>query len=84
MRIVTTRVKICTFYAGFITNVATFITLAVNGEEFAPCIRLLLKHQSLIDAFACLVSAITILQKPLWLSGKKKDRRYTEMVYIGM
>ena len=57
----------------FITNVATLVTLTVNGEEFAPCIRLLLKHQSLIDVFACLVSAITVLQKPLWLSGKKRQ-----------
>ena len=55
---------------GFVTNFGTFLTLALNGEEFASCIRLLLKHQSLIDSFACLVAGLQILQTPLWLSGE--------------
>ena len=49
------------------------MTLALNGEEFASCIRLLLKHQSLIDSFACLVAGLQILQTPLWLSGKYNE-----------
>ena len=57
------------FIVGLITNFGTFLTLAINGEEFAPCIRLLLKHQSLIDAFACLVAALQILQTPFWVTG---------------
>ena len=50
----------------------TFLTFTFNGDEFAQCIRLLLNHQSLIDAFACLVSALTKLQPSLWLTVKYK------------
>ena len=55
---------------GLITNFGTFLTLAINGEEFAPCIRLLLKHQSLIDSFACLVAGLQVLQTPFWVAGQ--------------
>ena len=61
---------------GFVTNFGTFLTLALNGEEFASCIRLLLKHQSLIDSFACLVAGLQILQTPLWLSGEYHESSF--------
>ena len=58
------------FSSGLITNFGTFLTLAINGEDFAPCINLLLKHQSLIDSFACLVAGLQVLQTPFWIPGK--------------
>lgn len=59
----------CSLVAGVATNAGTFATLAVSGRDFAPCIRLLLKHQSLIDAAACLVAVVSILTPPNWLTG---------------
>ena len=54
---------------GFLVNLATFITLWRHGKGFSPVIKLLLKHQTIVDGFACLIALILLLQQPMWITG---------------
>ena len=54
---------------GFFANIATVVTMTVNGKAFSPILLALLKHQSIIDATACLMVGVLLVQTPMWLPG---------------
>ena len=54
---------------GFFANMATVITLVINGKSFSLAIRVLLRHQSIVDASVCLFGALVLVQPFMWLSG---------------
>lgn len=56
---------------GFFANIATCITLSVNGNKFSPAILILLHHQSICDAFVCLTATLLIFEPFMWLPGVK-------------
>ena len=45
---------------GTLANIATVITLSKHGEAFPPIIRMLLKHQGVVDGLACSFAALII------------------------
>ena len=58
-------------FSGTLMNFGTFITIATNGKTFGVHVRFLIKHQSLIDGFACLVTSLILLQTDMrWTTGK--------------
>ena len=54
---------------GLLINLATFTTLWQNGRGFSPVIKLLLKHQALVDGLACAIALILLVQTPMWTTG---------------
>ena len=38
---------------------------------FSPAIRLLLKHQALVDSWICAMGTILLLQPPMWTTGNE-------------
>jgi len=64
------RVQLVMTCTGFFANAATFLTLTNNGGRFSPLIRLLIKHQSLVDLGACAMGALyLILPSMHWRTG---------------
>lgn len=55
---------------GIIANSMTFITLKYNGQMFSPVIRILLIHQSFIDATVCLFATLILAIPPMRVVGK--------------
>ena len=55
--------------SGFLFNLATFVTLLRNGKGFSPVIKLLLKHQAVVDGLACLIALILLIQPLMWTTG---------------
>ena len=49
--------------SGTLINFGTFVTIAKNGDGFGSHFKLLLKHQSLIDGFASLVTSLIFCGK---------------------
>lgn len=54
---------------GILVNVFTVITLSINGNDFTPVIRTILKHQSSIDTVICICSVINLVTKANSLVG---------------
>ena len=54
---------------GTLANIATVITLSRHGEPFSSIIRMLLKHQGVVDAFACSFAALLLVGKPNGVLG---------------
>ena len=54
---------------GFLANTVTFITLTRNGDMFQPAIRLLLKHQAVLDSLVCAMGTALLLETPMWTTG---------------
>ena len=54
---------------GSLANIITFITLSVNGMAFSPAILFLLRHQSMVDAIACVFATLHLVQDPNWVPG---------------
>ena len=54
---------------GFVANMATAITLVAHSETLSPIVCTLLRHQSILDAMACLSGAILIIQPANWIPG---------------
>ena len=54
---------------GFLANIATAITLVKNGSAFSKAILMLLLHQSIIDAIACLLAAFKLGWPQMWMTG---------------
>ena len=54
---------------GTFANIATVITLSKNGESFPSIIRMLLKHQGVVDALACSFAALLLVGKPNGVVG---------------
>ena len=50
---------------GIIANTVTLVTLIVNGDDFSEIIRMLLKYQSLLDAFNCLLGMLIFRLPPI-------------------
>ena len=50
---------------GFLINLATFTALWRNGRGFSPVIKLLLKHQAVVDGLACAIALILLVQSPM-------------------
>ena len=46
---------------GILANVATVLTLRVNGQDFTDAIKILFQHQSIIDALVCIDSLVFLL-----------------------
>ena len=66
------RVQLVMTFTGFFANAATYVTLTNNGGRFSPLIRLLIKHQSLVDLGACLMGAMYLLLPPMhWRTGSR-------------
>ena len=58
--------------AGFLANAATFVTLTLNGGRFSSLIRLLLRHQSMVDLGACAMGfAYLLLPSGHWMTGSR-------------
>ena len=60
---------VCTS-VGFLANLLTLVTLVRNHHGFSRLILILLRHQSLVDAWVCLLASIVILQPYMWLTGE--------------
>ena len=54
---------------GCIANLLTLFTLVAKHRGFARFILVLLRHQSLVDAWVCAMASILILQPFMWLTG---------------
>ena len=61
--------EIITTSFGFILNILTFITFMVSCRNFSPQTRILLQHQSFIDAAVCLIAMPNLLQPYMWKTG---------------
>ena len=62
--------QLVTVILGFVSNMATAITLWVNGDAFSTTALLVLfRHQSVADAGVCFTTALLILIPPTWLTG---------------
>lgn len=54
---------------GFLANTLTLIVLFLNYKGFSRVILILLRHQSIADAWVCLMAAILIKQPFMWMTG---------------
>ena len=54
---------------GTLANITTVITLSKHGESFPPIIRMLLKHQGVVDGLACSFAALLLVGKPNGVLG---------------
>ncbi len=58
-------INIISSLKGLIANSGTIITLLTNGDTFSPIVCLMLLHQSVVDAAACLF-VILLQLKPFY------------------
>ena len=63
------RLQLVLTVTGTVANSATFLVLTVNGGHFSPLILFLLKHQSFVDGWACVMGTALLLQPPMWETG---------------
>ena len=61
--------QLCVTTVGFLANFTVFVTLKLNGNNFTSAILLLLKHQAIVDSFACITALLLLVQRPMWASG---------------
>ena len=66
------RIQLVLTCAGFFANAATFVTLTLNGGRFSSLIRLLIKHQSMVDLGTCAMGfAYLLLPAGHWVTGSR-------------
>ncbi len=55
---------------GFLANSTTIYILSHGKKLFGSTLRILLRHQAGVDAFASICAIIIIVQKPFWTTGE--------------
>ena len=55
--------------AGLVSNLTTFITLALNSKGFSKINRLLLQHQAIVDTFICIMGITHYTQDRMWMTA---------------
>ena len=67
-----TSVQLTGAIVGVIANLATLITLTVNGEGFSDTIKMLFKYQSVMDCLCCLEAAVLFTLPPMGQTGNQQ------------
>lgn len=61
--------KIILLIVGITANVIILVTLIFNGKPFFPSTRALLRHQSITDAWICLMTILILVDQSFWTTG---------------
>ena len=65
------NVQVAITIIGLLANVATIVTLTVNGQDFSEIIKMLLIYQSVLDGLICLVACFLFKITPMAMTGYK-------------
>ncbi|ELU18362.1 hypothetical protein CAPTEDRAFT_185678 [Capitella teleta] len=69
--------------AGFLANILTLVTLVKSARRFSRLIKILLQHQSLVDACVCACATALILQPSMWLPGNAFGDHFVCYIWHG-
>ncbi|ELU10685.1 hypothetical protein CAPTEDRAFT_191049 [Capitella teleta] len=62
-------IQVTVTISGCLANILTMVTLVKSAHRFSRLIKILLQHQSLVDACVCACATALILQPNMWLPG---------------